>query len=317
MPLCGICKKCVIAAFACVVVILLFTSYFWGRLSVDDKFLFSAVTRETVNESQSTLNVERNLRLISYNLWCDHFSPHSLWNVNDRIQMLADGIKKFDIALIQEAYILNTGFAVISNCASLLVKAMEKRGFHYRTSVTDFLAPYVGKSGGIVIFSRIPLARTISRQFHNYSCLQSADYRGFVVGEYFVNSRHLHIINTHLDPRQAKTRTLQAKELTTATKNFTKSSHLIVGGDFNIDNLYPTVSNCSKEYIELLKTMDEAGLRSVFPLRKETNIDGGNYDAIFTSSNVAVVRKKIIKLVTTSKELVSDHYGLAVEFKLL
>jgi len=63
--------------------------------------------------------------------------------------------------------------------------------------------------------------------------------------------------------------------------------------------------------------MNEAGLRSVFPLRKETNIDGGNYDAIFTSSNVAVVRKKIIKLVTTSKELVSDHYGLAVEFKLL
>jgi len=54
----------------------------------------------------------------------------------------------------------------------------------------------------------------------------------------------------------------------------------------------------------------------VFPLRKETNIDGGNYDAIFTSSNVAVVRKKIIKLVTTSKELVSDHYGIAIEFKL-
>ena len=279
------------------------------------KFLFSAVTRETLNESQLTLNVNRNLRLISYNLWCDHFSPYSLCNVNERIQRLADGIKKFDIALIQEAYILNTGFAVISNCASLLVKAMEKREFHYRTSVADFLAPYVGKSG-IVIFSRIPLARTISRQFRSYSILQSAGYRGFVVGEYIVNSRHLYIVNTHLDPRQAKTRTLQAKELTTATKSFTKSSHLIVGGDFNIDNLYPTVSNSSKEYIELLKTMNEAGLRSVFPLRKETNIDGGNYDAIFTSSNVAVVRKKIIKLVTTSKELVSDHYGIAVEFKL-
>jgi len=99
---------------------------------------------------------------------------------------------------------------------------MEKRGFHYRTSVADFLAPYAGKSGGIVIFSRIPLVRTISRQFRSYSILQSADYRGFVVAEYIVNSRHLHIVNTHLDPRQAKTRTLQAKELTTATKNFTK-----------------------------------------------------------------------------------------------
>ena len=207
------------------------------------KFLFSAVTRETFNESQPTLNVNQNLRLISYNVWCDHFSPHSLSNVNEPIQRLADGINKFDIALIQEAYIMNTGFAVISNCASLLVKAMEKLGFHYRTSVEDFLAPYVGKSGGIVILSRIPLARTISRQFRNYSILQSAGYRGFVVGEYIVNSRHLYIVNTHLDPRQAKTRTLQAKELTTATKNFTKYSHLIVGGDFNIDNLYPTVSN--------------------------------------------------------------------------
>jgi len=86
---------------------------------VGKKFLFSAVIRETFNESQPTLNVNRNLRLISYNLWCDHFSPHRLCNVNEPIQRLADGIKKFDVALIQEAYILNTGFAVISNCASL------------------------------------------------------------------------------------------------------------------------------------------------------------------------------------------------------
>ena len=284
---------------------------------MDEKILFSDVTQETINESQPTLNVERHLRLISYNLWCTYFRPHNLWNINKRIEGLAEGIKDFDIVLIQEAYVVNAGFALISKCASLLVKAMEKRGFHYRTSVADFVPPYVGKSGGIVIFSRIPLVRTSSIPFSNHCILQYAACRGFVVGEYFVNSRHLYVVNTHLDPDQAKTRTLQAKKLITAMRNFPMPSHLIIGGDFNIDNNYPTVSNSSKEYIELLKTMNEAGLRSVFPLRKETNIDGGNYDAIFTSPNIEIVRKKIIKLVANRKELVSDHYGLAVEFKIL
>ena len=63
--------------------------------------------------------------------------------------------------------------------------------------------------------------------------------------------------------------------------------------------------------------MSETGLHSVFPVRMETNIDGGNYDAMFISSNVAVVRKEIIKLVTKKNKFVSDHFGLAVELKLL
>jgi len=284
---------------------------------MDEKILFSAVTQETVNESQPTLNVDRNIRLISYNLWCTHYSPNSLWNINERIDGLAEGIKNFDIAMIQEAFIWNVGFAVISKCASLLVNAMKKRGFHYRTSVADFVPPYVGKSGGIVIFSRIPLVRTSSIPFSDHCILQYAACRGFVVEEYFVNSRHLYVVNTHLDPDQAKTRTSQAKKLVIAMRNFPMPSHLIIGGDFNTDNNYPTISHSSKEYIELLQTMNEAGLQSVFPLRKETNIDGGNYDAIFTSPTIEIVRKKIIKLVANRKELVSDHYGLAVEFKLL
>ena len=306
------------AAVICAFVFLLFASNFYlRRLILDDSFSYSVVSQENAIDTKAMFNIKRNLRLVTYNLWCDHLKPHTLWNINERIAGLAEGIKNCDIALIQEAYILNTGIAVFSKCASLLVTEMTKHGFRYRTSIEDFTAPFIGKSGGIVIFSRIPLARTASRQFHNYSVFQLADYRGLVVGEYFVNSRRLYVVNTHLDPHQTKARLLQSKELVTVVKSFTKPSYVIVGGDFNIDNHYPTISNSSKEYIELLQTMNQTGLRSVFPLRMETNIDGGNYDAMFTSSNVAVMSKQIIKLETASKQLVSDHFGLAVEVNLL
>ena len=302
----------------CIVVILLFASNVLnGGLSMEQRYLFHHFTQENITKVQSTLNMEKNLQLVSYNLWCDWLKPHTVLGLSERIESLAEGIKDFDIALIQEAYILNTGVAVITKCASLLVAAMERHGFHYRTSIADFVAPYVGNSGGVVIFSRIPLVRTASGLYHNYSILQLADYRGFVIGEYSFNSQHLYVINTHLDPHAVNARILQAKELATATQNFNRSSHIVVAGDFNIDNHHPTTSNSSKEYKELLRTMSQAGLRPVFPVRMETNADGGNYDAMFTGPNVAVVKKQIIKLATKSKKLVSDHFGLAVELKLL
>ena len=301
---------------ACAMFIFLFASNVLnGGLGTSKSPLFHHVTQED-NKTESSLDVKKNLKLVSYNLWCDFFKPHSVFDLSERIESLVEGIKGFDIALIQEAYILNTGVVVVSKCASLLIAAMEKHGFHYRTSIADFLAPYVGKSGGIVIFSRIPLVRTASRLYH-YSIAQFTDYRGFVVGEYFFNSRHLYVINTHLDPNGVKARISQAKELAGAMEKLNSGSHVVVAGDFNIDNNYPTTSNSSEEYRELLQTMYQAGLQSVFPVRLPTNTDGGNYDAMFTSSNVAVVKKQILKLVTKSEKFVSDHFGLAVQLELV
>ena len=312
-------RKEILLAVLCVIVILQLTkNVIFGGDNDDQRFHYSVVGQENVSEIHPTCEIERNLRIISYNIRCQYFNPFSIWNFNERIERLVEGIKDFDIALVQEAYVVNAGLGVISECASRLVTTMSKHGFHYRTSIADFMAPYVGKSGGIAIFSRIPLTRTTSRQFQSFSFFQYTDYMGFVIGEYIVNSRHLYVVNTHLDPSRPATRIMQAKELTSATRNYTMSSaYVILGGDFNIDNRYPTLSNSSEEYIELLRTMKEAGLRSVFPSRIETNIDGGNYDAIFASSNIAVVRKEIIKLETASKALVSDHFGLAIELKLL
>ncbi|KAJ7393808.1 hypothetical protein OS493_003472 [Desmophyllum pertusum] len=198
----------------CAVVILGFAYKFMRTgLSKDERRLFSHFTQANSQENHLTLNSAKNIRLVSYNLWCDYLKPHSITSLNDRIEGLAEGIKDFDIALIQEAYIFKTGIAVFTKCASLLIAMMETRGFHYRTSIADFVAPYLGQSGGIVIFSRIPLARTTSRRYRNYSILQFYNYRGFVVGEYLFNSRHLYVVNTHLDPHGAATRTLQVKEL--------------------------------------------------------------------------------------------------------
>lgn len=300
-------------AVATVPVMLLIIYYVFNGLQDDKKMLFNQVTQhENMKKGNPTFNLERNLLLVSYNLWCTLWHSHG---VEERIESLVEGIKDFDIALIQEAYIWNFGVAVFKKCASLLVVEMKKHGFHFRTSILDFVPPF-GQSGGVVIFSRIPLVRTISKQY-NSSIFQYLVYRGFVVGEFFINSKPLHVINTHLNPTGVDSRVQQAKELARAMKDFNLNSHFVVAGDFNIDNNYPTTSNSSTEFRKLLETMSETGLHSVFPVRMETNIDGGNYDAMFISSNVAVVRKEIIKLVTKKNKFVSDHFGLAVELKLL
>ena len=310
-------KSVIVIGVLAVIIFLFASNVLNGGLSNDKRVLFGQIIQENIKVNQYTLNQTKRLRLVSYNLWCDFLKPHTILTIRERIESLAEGIKDFDIALIQEAYILNTGVAVVTKCASLMVAAMTKRGFHYRTSIADFAAPYVGQSGGIVIFSRIPLARTTSRRYHNYSILQVADYRGFVIGEFSFNSKHLYVVNTHLDPHGVNARVSQTKELITATQQFNASSHIVVAGDFNIDNHHATTSNNSEEYKQLLNTMSEAGLQSVFPERVETNIDGGNYDAIFTSSNVAVAKKEVMKLVTKKNGSVSDHFGLSVELNLL
>lgn len=301
------------------VMLVLASQFLRTGLSKDESRLFSQITQgPRTKEKQLTFNSTKNVRLVSFNLWCDYFKPYAHSNIDERIEGLAEGIKDFDIALIQEAYIWKTGIAVFTKCALLLIAVMEKHGFLYRTSIADFVAPRVGKSGGIVIFSRIPLAKTVSKLYRNYSILRFTEYRGFVVGEYFFNSHHLYVVNTHLDPDGVHARILQVHELLTNLQNITDAhSHFVVAGDFNIDNVYPTTSNRSKEYNELLQAMSQVGLKPVFPVRMETNTDGGNYDAIFTSSNVAVVKKQIIKLVTKSNKLVSDHFALAIELQLL
>lgn len=104
-------------------------------------------------------------------MWCDVLRPHTFSNLQERIEVLAESFKDFDIVLIQEAYILKTGIAVITKFASLLIAVMGQRGFHCRTSIADFVAPYVGNSGGVVIFSRIPLARSVSKLYYSFSVL--------------------------------------------------------------------------------------------------------------------------------------------------
>ena len=61
------------------------------------------------------------------------------------------------------------GIVVVSKCASLVVAEMTKHGFINRASLGEFVAAYFGNGGGIVSFSRIPLARTVSKQYDNTS----------------------------------------------------------------------------------------------------------------------------------------------------
>ena len=228
---------------------------------------------------------------------------------------------KWIVFLLQEAYILNVGIVVVSKFASLVVREMTKHGFNYRTSLGEFVAPYFRNGGGIFTFSRISLARTVSKQYHNtfFDLLNFRHYKGLIIGAYVINTQHLFVTNTHLDNIQAKTKILHARELADQEiKNLPPPAHVMVGGDFHIDNSGPNLDDRSEEYLELLNSVNQTALRSVFPLRGETNFDGGSFDTTFESFNVEIVKKQVIKLVTANREMALDHYGLhEIQVKLL
>lgn len=100
-------------------------------------------------------------------------------------------------------------------------------------------------------------------------------------------------------------------------KDFNLNLYFVVVGDFNIDNNYFIISNSSTEFRKFLEIMSEIGFYFVFLVRMEINIDGGNYDVMFISFNVVVVRKEIIKLVIKKNKFVLDYFGFVVELKFL
>lgn len=61
------------------------------------------------------------------------------------------------------------GIVVASKFASFVLTEITKHEFNYRTSLGELVAPYFRNVGAIVIFSRVALARTVSKQFHNTS----------------------------------------------------------------------------------------------------------------------------------------------------
>ena len=198
---------------------------------------------------------------------------------------------------------------VVSKFASFVVTEITEHEFNYRTSLGEFVAAYFRNVGAIVTFSRTPLARTVSKQYHNasFDLLNFRQYRNLATGKYWINARHRFVLNTHLDHIQVKMKILQDKELAEEIKTLPPPTHvMMVGGDFHIDNSGPNLGHSS----EFLNSMNQTALRSVSPLRVETNFDSGTVNAIFKSSNVETVKKRVIKLVTASGEMASDHYGL-------
>ena len=109
--------------------------------------------------------------------------------------------------------------------------------------------------------------------------------------------------------------TSQAKELAEEIKSLPPPAHVMFGGDFHIDNSGPNLGDSNEEYLELLNSMNQTSLRSVFPLPLETNFEGGSYDTVFKSFYVEIVKKQVINLVSASGEMGSDHYELqAIEY---
>lgn len=269
--------------------------------------------KEDVNVNEA--HDKDRLTFVTYNLWCNYLVKSGA-NYVERFDGFAKGVKNYDIVMIQEAFVLRVGPIEFSNCAAHLADAMKLRGFKYRTSIAASVPFTFGQSNGIMIFSKIPFTGTKSVTFDTANIVERVNNKGFVYTELKVKGNPMFIFNTHTDAHGEKYRTAQMTQLTSIIKKYPPTAYIIAGGDFNINPNNPPLDGNEEEYKKLVQMMSDVGLSPVFTERNKTHLNGGCYDHVFISSNMVVVQKKGINLLTDKGEMVSDHFGLFMEVKL-
>ena len=280
---------------------------------IDDEDVNDILAKEEANVNKG--NEKDKVTLVTYNLWCNYFVKSGA-NYAARFNGFAKGVKDYDVVLVQEAFVLRAGPIEFSKCATHLVDAMESHGFKYRTSIAASIPYTFGQSNGIMIFSKLRLTGTKSVVFNTANILERVNNKGFVYAELQVKGKPMFILNTHTDAHGEKYRAAQMKQLTSVIKNYPQTAYVIAGGDFNINPNKPPLDGNEEEYKKLIQLMSDAGLRPVFTDRSKTHLNGGCYDHVFISSNMEVMQKKVINLLTDKGEMVSDHFGLFMEVKL-
>lgn len=297
-----------------VVVIALYIKLWFTK--TDDNY-YDEMAKENYSDSEHNAKriTKEYLTVVTYNMWCNYLIKGKP-NYVDRFEGLANGVKNADIVFVQEIFILRVGPLEFSNCATAMVEVMRSKGFVYKTSITASVPYLLGQSSGVAIFSKIPLKTTTSEVFKHAGIKERVNNKGFVSAEFEINNSRVALFTIHTDAHVEDIRALQLKQLTSAVEKH-KNSFVIVGGDFNINphNSPQLISN-KEEYENLLKTMSSVGLKSAFPNCERTHEDGACYDYLFVSSNVKVLEKRVINLLTNKGEMVSDHFGLFMKIKL-
>ena len=285
------------------------TSYSWLDRATKSSF--------PDQNKNAVLQADRQIiKFVSYNIWSNYLIKVGS-DIKERLDGLAYGVRNYDIVILQEIFVFRLGPFIFHSYASHLVSAMKKQGFIYRISLQESVPWMFGQSNGLAIFSKIPITATKSVFFDDSAILERVNNKGFVYAELEVNKQKMFIVNTHTDAHKLSVRKLQINQLVSTIRTFPKSSYVIAGGDFNVNPNNPPVDGNEEEFKSLVQAMKGAGLRQVFTQRNATHLNGGDYDHVFTSSNLAAVSRKVINLHTKKGKMVSDHYGLAAEFKLL
>lgn len=258
-----------------------------------------------------------HLTVVSYNMWCNYLVI-SKANYVDRVKGLAKGLKYLvdvDVVFLQEIFILRAGPLEFSRCATLVADTLAKKGFIHKTSFTSTVPYLFGQNSGVAIFSKIPFTNTSTEIFKHADTKESVNNKGFASAEIVINNKKITLFTAHTDAHNELIRTLQLKQLASAIKKH-QDTHVIVGGDFNINPNNPPKSGNKLEYNNLLQTMNDVGLKTAFPECKKTYPDGGCYDYFFVSSDMTIAKSKLLNFLTYYGEKISDHYGLFIKVKL-
>ncbi|XP_032239045.2 uncharacterized protein LOC5513669 [Nematostella vectensis] len=288
---------------------------FWFQLGSHSFGVLQSRTIKEYHPSDYGQN-KATIKFVTYNMWCNYLVSCKA-NYRERFEGLAAGVQEFDVVMVQEVFILQVGPVEFTGCASAMVEAMERHGFHYRTSFTDTVPHIFGQSNGIAIFSKIPFHYTKSVVFKDAAFAERVNNKGFVFAEMKISGKQVFVFNTHTDAHKEEIRAAQMEQLRKTVLNLPKSAYFIVGGDFNINPNYPPLDGNEKEYLNLNEKMKKMRLVPVFTERNATHLNGGSYDYVFIDQKFKVQDHKVINLLTKNHGMVSDHYGLYIEIELM
>jgi endonuclease/exonuclease/phosphatase family metal-dependent hydrolase len=223
---------------------------FFTTISSHRKRLLARLLQPPVDRPTDVHSPTR-LRLLSYNVWGHYVVGGG--RLTSRLDALARQIElsRVDIVCLQELFILRAGPIVHMEYFLRFAEQMRRIGLVYTVDPLTGMRPALQNSG-LALFSRYPIIHWSHTAFSRSS--EPVNSKGIMTAIISIGGATFHIVNAHLDSRDAVSQKAQASEVANAAAGLMKTPslesgrHLIAVGDFNIHSskfgLYKHLCDC-------------------------------------------------------------------------
>eukprot|EP00667_Euglena_gracilis_P015960 EG_transcript_16630 len=248
------------------------------------------------------------MRIICQNLNVHHLVAHSKQK-GERTGKFAEVLATHapDIVIVQEMFVLSTLFTKVGGDLrqQLILKAKDC-GLQY-CALSKPANLLFGQDAGLVILSKMSVAKEYSVTFREYGWKEAPNKKGFLHAKLkFPDAdKFLHVITIHMDAHEQAARDNQVKQLRAHLGGHVSTDdYVIIGGNLNI----PANTAEFKQLRNLLHPF-----RDGWGDQHPGTTDHGPMcvDYLFWSPNIKVHAQRLEDLD------VSDHYCIIADFDLM